>query len=44
MSSAEDNLNSDLIGGKALETLLIASITTLKRENKKFATKFVRIF
>ena len=44
MSSTEDNLSSDLIGGKALETLIITSVRTLKRGNKKFATKFVRIF
>ena len=35
-SFTEDNLNSDLIDGKVLETLLIASAKKLKRENKKF--------
>ena len=34
-SSAEDNLNSELIDRKALETLIITSVRTLKRENKK---------
>ena len=33
-SSMEDCLNSDLIGGKALETLITASVRTLKRGNK----------
>ena len=32
-SSTEDNLNSDLIDGKALEKLIIVSVKTLK--NKK---------
>ena len=35
MSFTEDNLNSDLIDGKALETLIIASVRTLKRGNNK---------
>ena len=30
-SSTEDSRNSDLINGKALETLIIASVRTLKR-------------
>ena len=34
-SSTEDCLNSDLINGEALETLIIASARTLKRGNKK---------
>ena len=34
-SSTEDNLNSDLIDGKALEKLIIVSVKTLKRGNKK---------
>ena len=34
-SFTEDNLYSDLIGGEALETLLTASVRTLKRENNK---------
>ena len=34
-SSTEDCLNSDLSDGKALETLIIASVRTLKRGNKK---------
>ena len=34
-SSTEDCLNSDLFDGKALETPIIASIRTLKQENKK---------
>ena len=34
-SSTEDCLNSDLFDGKALETLIIASVRTLKRGNKK---------
>ena len=33
--STEDNLDSDLIDGKALETLIIVSVRTLKRGNKK---------
>ena len=35
MSSTEDCLNSDLIDGKALETLIIASVRTLKQGIKK---------
>ena len=31
-SSREDRLNSDLFDGKALETLIIASVRTLKNE------------
>ena len=34
-SSTEDCLNSDLFHGKAIETLIITSVRTLKRENKK---------
>ena len=34
-SSTEDSLNSDLIDRKALETLVIASVRTVKRRNKK---------
>ena len=34
-SSTDDCLNSDLIDGKALETLIITSVRTLKRRNKK---------
>ena len=34
-SCTEDSLNSDLTDGKALETLIIASVTTVKRGNKK---------
>ena len=34
-SSTEDCLNSDLIDGKALETLIIASVRTLKQGIKK---------
>ena len=34
-STTEDCLNSDLFDGKALETLIIASVRTLKRGNKK---------
>ena len=34
-SSTEDSLNSDLIDWKALETLIMASVRTLKRGNKK---------
>ena len=33
--STEDCLNSGLIDGKALETLIVASVRTLKRGNKK---------
>ena len=33
--SMEDCLNPDLLNGKALETLIIASVRTLKRGNKK---------
>ena len=53
-SSTEDCLNSDLFDGKALETLIIASVRTLKRGNKKCgreevsklvnAAKFVKTF
>ena len=35
MSSTEDCLKSDFIDGKALETLVPASVRTLKRGNKK---------
>ena len=35
MSSTEDWLNSDLIDEKALETLIIASVRTLKQGIKK---------
>ena len=35
MSSTEDCLNSDLIDEKALETLIIASVRTLKQGIKK---------
>ena len=41
MPSTEDCLNSDLINGKALETLIVASIRTLKRRNKKFGREEV---
>ena len=34
-SSTEDCLNFDLIDGKALETLIMASVRTLKWGNKK---------
>ena len=34
-SSTEDNLDSDLIDGKVLETLIIGSVRTLKQGNKK---------
>ena len=34
-SSTEDCLHSDLFDGKALETLIIASVRTLNRGNKK---------
>ena len=34
-SSTEDWLNSDLIAGKALGTLIIASVRTLKQRTKK---------
>ena len=34
-SSTEDCLNSDLFDGKALETLIIASVRSLKQGNKK---------
>ena len=34
-SSTEDWLNSDLIHGKALETLITVSVRSLKRGNKK---------
>ena len=34
-SSTEDCLNPDLIDGKALETLIISSVITLKQGNKK---------
>ena len=34
-SSTDDCLNSDLTHGKALETLIITSVRTLKRRNKK---------
>ena len=32
----EDCLNSDLFDGKTLETLIIASVRTLRRGNKKW--------
>ena len=35
MSSTEDCLNYDLFDGKALKTLIIASIRTFKWGNKK---------
>ena len=38
MSFKEYNANSDLIDGKALETLIIASVRILKRGNKKCVT------
>ena len=41
MLSTEDCLNSDLIDGKALETLIIASVRTLQRGNKKCGRKEV---
>ena len=41
MSFTEDNLNSDLIDGKALETLIIASVRTLKRGNNKYGREEV---
>ena len=34
--STDDSLKSDMIDGKALETLIISSIRTLKRGNKKY--------
>ena len=40
-SSTEDWLKSDLINGKALETLIIASVRTLKRGNKKYGKEEV---
>ena len=40
-SSTKDCLNSDLINGKALETLIIAPVRTLKRRNKKFGREEV---
>ena len=40
-SFMEDCLNSDLISGKALETLITASVRTLKRGNKKCGRKEV---
>ena len=41
ISSSVDCLNSDLIDGKALETLIIASVRTLQRGNKKRGRKEV---
>ena len=41
MSSTEDCLNSDLIDEKALETLIIASVRTLKQGIKKCGTEEV---
>ena len=35
-SSTEDCLSSDLFDEKALKTLIIASVRTLKRGNKKY--------
>ena len=35
MSITEDNLNSEIIEGKALETIINALVRTLKRRNKK---------
>ena len=35
MSSMEDCINSDLFDGKALETLIIAPVRTLKQGNTK---------
>ena len=35
-SVTEDNLNSEIIDGKPLETLTITSIGTLRRANKKY--------
>ena len=40
-SSTEDCLNSDLFDGKALETLIITSVRTLKRGNKKCGSEEV---
>ena len=40
-SSMEDCRNSDLFDGKALETLIIASVRTLKRGNKKCGSEEV---
>ena len=40
-SSTEDCLNSDLSRGKALEALIIASVRTLKRGNKKCGSEEV---
>ena len=40
-SSTEDCLNSDSIDGKALETLITASVRTLKRGKKKCGRKEV---
>ena len=41
MSFTKDNLNSDLIDGIALEILIIASVRTLKRGNKKYGREEV---
>lgn len=35
MSITEDNLNSEIIEEKALETIINALVRTLKRRNKK---------
>ena len=40
-SSMKDCLNSDLFDGKTLETLIIASVRTLKRRNKKYGREEV---
>ena len=40
-SSTEDCLNSDIINGKALETLIIAPVRILKRRNKKYGREEV---
>ena len=43
-SHTEDNLNSDLIDGKALETLIIGSVRILKRGNRKCSREQVLNF
>ena len=43
-SSTGDSLNSDLFNGKALETIIIASVRTLKRGNKKCGREEVSKF
>ena len=40
-SSTEDNLNCDLINGKALGILITPSIRTLYRGNKKYGREEV---